>query len=90
MFKGISAVFIGRQKGGKMEKERNENDDELTPEVIGKLLEEDNLSEEELNAVLKSVKIFCKVAYEIFAEQESDHEKKIIQLHNDDELKEAA
>lgn len=56
-----------RQKGGKMKKEWNENEDELTPVVIGKLLEEDNLSEEELNAVLKSVKIFCKVAYEIFA-----------------------
>ena len=90
MFKGISAVFIKRQKGGKMEKDWNENDNELTPEVIGKLLGEDSLSEEELNAVLKSVKIFCKVAYEIFAEQESDHEKKIIQLHNESELKEAA
>ena len=40
-----------------MKKEWNENEDELTPVVIGKLLEEDNLSEEELNAVLKSVKI---------------------------------
>lgn len=78
----------------KMKKDWNENDEELNSEVIGKLLEENNLSEEELNAVLKSVKFFCKVAYEIFAEQESNYDKKIIQLHIDElqneELKEAA
>ncbi|MBK7667734.1 MAG: hypothetical protein IPJ32_10570 [Sphingobacteriaceae bacterium] len=40
------------------EKEWNENNEELSAKEIAELLEDENLSEEELNGVLKSVKIF--------------------------------
>lgn len=71
------------------EKEWSENNDELSPKEIAELLGENNLSEEELNGVLKSVNIFCKVAYEIFAEQQNKKECEIINL-NHEELKQAA
>lgn len=71
------------------EKEWSENNDELNQKEVANLLEENNLSEEEINEVLKSVKIFCKVAYEIFAEQQNNKECEIINL-NYEELKEAA
>jgi len=71
------------------EKEWSENNDELSPKEIAELLGENNLSEEELNGILKSVNIFCKVAYEIFAEQQNKKECEIINL-NHEELKQAA
>lgn len=71
------------------EKEWSENNDELSPKEIAELLGENNLSDEELNGILKSVNIFCKVAYEIFAEQQNKKECEIINL-NHEELKQAA
>lgn len=71
------------------EKEWSENNDELSPKEVAELLGENNLSEEELNNVLKSVNIFCKVAYQIFAEQQNKTECEVINL-NHEELKEAA
>lgn len=62
------------------EKEWNENNEELSAKEIAELLEEENLSEEELNGVLKSVKIFCKVAYELFAAQQNDQECEVVNL----------
>ena len=60
------------------EKEQIKNNEELSAKEIAELLEEENLSEEELNGVLKSVKIFCKVAYELFAAQQNNQECEII------------
>ncbi len=71
------------------EKEWSENNDELSPKEVAELLGENNLSEDELNNVLKSVNIFCKVAYQIFAERENKKECEVINL-NEEELKEAA
>ena len=67
------------------EKEWSENNDELSPKEVAELLGENNLSEEELN----SVNIFCKVAYQIFAEQQNKKECEVINL-NYEGLKEAA
>jgi hypothetical protein len=75
------------------ENEWNENNEEVSAKEIAELLEEENLSEEELNGVLKSVKIFCKVAYELFAAQQNNQESEIINLKKEvlnEELKEAA
>ena len=92
-----NAVFSGVQEGGRMKKqsgnEWNENNEEISAKEIAELLEEENLSEEELNGVLKSVKIFCKVAYELFAAQQNNQECEIINLKKEvlnEELKEAA
>ena len=92
-----NAVFSGVPEGGRMkeqsENEWNENNEELSAKEIAELLEEENLSEEELNGVLKSVKIFCKVAYELFAAQQNNQECEIINLKKEvlnEELKEAA
>lgn len=75
------------------EKEWNENNEELSAKEIAELLEDENLSEEELNGVLKSVKIFCKVAYELFAAGQNNQECEIVNLKKEnitEELKEAA
>ncbi|CAN5645467.1 hypothetical protein BH11BAC2_BH11BAC2_11200 [soil metagenome] len=75
------------------EKEQIKNNEELSAKEIAELLEEENLSEEELIGVLKSVKIFCKVAYELFAAQQNNQECEIVNLKEEVqnyELKEVA
>jgi hypothetical protein len=62
------------------EKEQIKNNEELSAKEIAELLEEENLSEEELIGVLKSVKIFCKVAYELFAAQQNNQECEVVNL----------
>ncbi len=75
------------------ENEWNENNEELSAKEIAELLNEENLSEEELNGVLKSVQIFCKVAYELFAAGQNDQECEVISIKKENRieaLKEAA
>ncbi len=42
--------------------------DELNISKAKEILQDENMSDEELNKVINAVEIFCKVAYELYAE----------------------
>lgn len=84
------------------EKEKNcqtENKNELTLEKAKQLLgiDENNkpISDEKLMAIISSIQLFCKVAYELYSEEQNqkvikDNNGTIIELNVSEELKEAA
>ncbi len=45
----------------------NKRVNELTPERVKALLGENEISEERLKKVLEQVKVFCKVAYQLYS-----------------------
>lgn len=84
------------------EKEENcqtENKNELTLEKAKQLLgiDENNktISDEKLMAIISNIQLFCKVAYELYSEEQNqkvikDNNGTIIELNAIEELKEAA
>ena len=84
------------------EKEENcqtENKNELTLEMAKQLLgiDENNkaISDEKLMAIISNIHLFCKVAYELYSEEQNqkvikDNNGTIIELNAFEELKEAA
>lgn len=75
----------------------NESQNELTLEKARELLGEESnktISDEKLEQIIHSVKVFCKVAYELYAEEQNqkviNDTNNIIELHPIKELKEAA
>lgn len=84
------------------EKEKNyqiENKNELTLEKAKQLLgiDEDNktISDEKLMAIISSIQLFCKVAYELYSEEQNqkiikENNVTMIELNTIEELKEAA
>jgi hypothetical protein len=75
----------------------NENKNELTLEKARELLGEEShktISDEQLEQIINSVKVFCKVAYELYAEEQNqkviNETNNVIELHPIKELKEAA
>ncbi len=68
-----------------MEAQNKNNQDEqneLSLEKIRELIDEENCtnSDEELNDVINGIKLFCKVAYELYAQQNPNENNNIIQL----------
>lgn len=82
-------------KEGILNTDEEENKNELSLEKVRELLniKDGAISDERLLKVINSVKIFCKVAYELYLEEQNqksiEQEKNIIELHSD-ELKKAA
>jgi hypothetical protein len=75
----------------------NQTENELTLEKARELLGEESnktMSDEKLEQIIKSVKVFCKVAYELYSEEQNqkviNESNNIIELHPINELKEAA
>ncbi|MBI3518121.1 MAG: hypothetical protein HY062_02020 [Bacteroidetes bacterium] len=72
----------------------NENKNILTLEKARELLGENDISDEKLEMIISNIKVFCKVAYEMYCEEQNkkmDNEQDtIIELHSNQELKEAA
>jgi hypothetical protein len=75
----------------------NETENELTLEKARELLGEESdktISDEKLEQIINSVKVFCKVAYELYAEEQNqkviNETNNIIELHPIQELKEVA
>lgn len=72
---------------------KKENKDELTLEKARELLKDKTISDEKLNKIINGIKIFCKVAYELYNEEQNQkaiqRENNIIELHPE-ELKKAA
>lgn len=51
--------------------QNTENDkDELNISKAKEILQDENMSDEELNKIINAVEIFCKVAYELYSESE--------------------
>lgn len=78
----------------KLIEEKNEHKGELTLENSRELLNDKTMSDERLEKIINSIKIFCKVAYELYS---NEQEKKIEQIEIDniiplhpEPLKEAA
>jgi hypothetical protein len=81
----------------KLIEEKNESKEELTLDNARALLEDKNRSDEQLEKIINSIKIFCKVAYELYSEEQEKKEGQIeidnvIPLHSEpsQQLKEAA
>jgi hypothetical protein len=84
------------------EKDKNcqtENKNELTLEKAKQLLGIDDnnklISDENLMAIISSIQLFCKVAYELYSEEQNqkvikENNGTIIELNAFEELKEAA
>lgn len=84
------------------EKDKNcqtENKNELTLENAKQLLGIDDnnkpISDENLMAIISSIQLFCKVAYELYSEEQNqkvikENNGTIIELNVFEELKEAA
>lgn len=53
------------------------NKDPLSLDKAKELLEDKNISDQDLSEVLKSIKIFCKVAYELYVQEQNQNENKI-------------
>jgi hypothetical protein len=75
----------------------NESENELTLEKARELLGEESnktISDEKLEQIINSIKVFCKVAYELYSEEQNqkviNETNNIIELHPIQELKEAA
>lgn len=72
----------------------NENKEELTLEKARELLGDNDISDEKLEKIINSIKVFCKVAYELYSEEQNqkvnNETDNIIELHLIEELKEAA
>lgn len=78
---------------------KTENKNELTLEKAKQLLgiDENNkpISDEKLMAIICSIQLFCKVAYELYSEEQNqkvikENNGTIIELNAFEELKEAA
>ncbi len=78
---------------------QTENKNELTLEMAKQLLgiDENNkaISDEKLMAIISNIQLFCKVAYELYSEEQNqkvikDNNGTIIELNAFEELKEAA
>ena len=54
----------------------NENKNILTLEKARELLGDNNISDEKLEKIISSIKVFCKVAYEMYSEQQNQKTKK--------------
>lgn len=73
-----------------------ENKNELSLEKAKELLnlKDDSISDERLMKIINSVKIFCKVAYELYSEEQNQkattEKDNLIELHPIEQLKEAA
>lgn len=81
----------------KLIEEKNESKEELTLDNVRTLLEDKNSSDEQLEKIINSIKIFCKVSYELYSEEQNKKEEQIktddvITLHSEpiELLKEAA
>lgn len=48
-----------------------ENRNELTLEKARELLNDESISDERLIKIINSIKIFCKVAYELYSEEQN-------------------
>ena len=72
----------------------NENKEELTLEKAREFLGDKDISDEKLEKIINSIKVFCKVAYELYSEEQNQKANNemdnIIELHLIEELKEAA
>mgnify|MGYP003387950659 CR=1 FL=1 len=70
---------------------------EKARELLGKNENDETLSDEKLEKIINSIKVFCKVAYELYSEQQNQklksEQETIIELYPIEEapqLKEAA
>lgn len=73
--------------------QESENKNELSLEKAKELLnlKDDSISDERLMKIIDSVKIFCKVAYELYSEEQNQKTTTdLIELHPIEQLKEAA
>lgn len=70
----------------------NENKNILTLEKARELLGDNVISDEKLEIIISNIKVFCKVAYEMYSEEQSQKLTKdnVIELHPNQELKNAA
>lgn len=63
--------------------ENNEQDkDVLTLEKAREILGDSDLTDERLNKIIEAVKVFCKISYELYLEEQDS--AKIINLDNGD------
>ncbi|MBA3682440.1 MAG: hypothetical protein H0W73_14950 [Bacteroidetes bacterium] len=81
----------------KLIEEKNEHKGELTLENARGLLNDKTMSDERLEKIINSIKIFCKVAYDLYVEEQNKKEEQleidnVTSLHSKptQELKEAA
>ena len=58
-------------------------EEELSLDKAHEILGDTQISDEELNKIIQSVRIFCKIAYELYAEQQEKASTKIIQSDTD-------
>lgn len=70
----------------------NENKNKLTLEKARELLGNNDMSDEKLEMIISNIKVFCKVAYEMYSEEQNQKLTKdnFSELHPNQELKEAA
>jgi hypothetical protein len=50
----------------------SENNEDLSLEKARELLDDKNISDEELEKLIKCIKIFCKVAYQLYADKDNN------------------
>jgi len=67
----------------------------LTLEKARELLGKKEISDERLQEVVYAVKVFCKIAYELYAKEQEqlkivDENSRIVPLNEEDELQDAA
>jgi hypothetical protein len=60
-----------KMKESLFNKQEAENKEELSHEKARELLDDKNISDEQLEKIINSIKIFCKVAYELYSEEEN-------------------
>lgn len=84
-------------KENELSEKEIENKNELTLEKAKELLEDELISDEKLMKIISSIQIFCKVAYELYSEEQNqkvifknESENELQQIEQTEQLKKAA